>query len=836
MRDNPRQNNPRYNTSAIPIGMDFGKVPPVSIEAETAVLGALLLSPSSIYEISDKLVSEAFYKDEHQKICTAIVNLHNDNKRIDGITVAEQLKKEKYLDEVGGQTYLNSLMSSVASAAHIKEHYFLVYGQYMKREVIRVAANLHSGAFDDGSDPDDLIDFMNTQMDEVNEKNAGGRMSAHISTFTKGSEESLRAREAAVKQGKMRGIPTPWKRLNEMLQGWQPGLIFIGARPSIGKCLGKGTKVLMFNGQLKNVEDVITGDLLMGPDSQPKTVLSTCIGRDQMYNINHKNGFGFRCNAEHILALKVSGKDFQRQYGKYKEVSVKDFFKLPVRLQQKLKGFKVGVEFPENNNLGIDPYILGIWLGDGAKKDFDISNPDIEVHKALKEFADAESIPFRVFKSKTRCDSVILTNRSERYSNPNNMVARLKTMNLRNNKHIPNEYLFNSSKNRLQLLAGLLDADGYLCEGSGYEITQKDETLAYQILHLCNTLGFGTSIKRERKGIKSRGFYGLYYRIHITGDVFKIPLKIKRKIAPIKTRKNYATTYGITITKDIVDDYYGFELDGDGLFLLENCTVTHNTAIALAIGEAAAKSGSPTNIFSLETSGIRLTDRLLLAKSDMQAGNFRSGYMSAKDWAEFNKAKEALNKLPLYIDDNPYVGFNYLKARLRIMKKKGLCKLAIFDYLQLSSVDDNKNRDRSLGEFTRKCKNLAQELDLPIILLCQLNREAEARPDKKPEVSDIRETGSAEGDADVIILLHRPERYGITEDRKGNDHKGKIYLLLRKQKDGPIGDVTLTVNESLTKFKDYVEVVPSQQNSNRDRQLPPEKEDIEPELDPSLPF
>lgn len=467
---------------------ELGIAPPQSIDAEITVLGAILLSPSSIFEISDKLTSEAFYVEKNQLICSAIQDLYNENKRIDSITVSEQLKKKNSLDAAGGVSYLNSLMSSVASASHIKEHYFLVYGQYIKREVIRVASNLQSGAFDEGSDPDDLIDFMNTQIDEINEKNAGGRLSAHISTFTKGCEESLKARENAVKQGRMRGIPTPWKRLNELLQGWQPGLIFIGARPSIGK-----------------------------------------------------------------------------------------------------------------------------------------------------------------------------------------------------------------------------------------------------------------------------------------------------------------------------------------------------TAIALAIGEAAAKSGAHTNIFSLETSGIRLTDRLLLAKSDMQPGNFRSGYMSAKDWVEFNKAKEQLNMLPIYIDDNPYVGFNYLKTRLRIMKKKGMCKLAIFDYLQLSSVDDNKNRDRSLGEFTRKCKNLAQELDMPIILLCQLNREAESRPNKKPEVSDIRETGSAEGDADVIILLHRPERYGITSDRDG-DHKGKIYLLLRKQKDGPTGDITLAVNESLTKFKDYVDVIPSAPTSNRDRQLPQEKEEFEDQL------
>ena len=230
------QNKPRYNNPAIGMGgMDFGKVPPQAIDLETAVLGALLLESTAIYEISDILVPESFYKDEHQKIAQAILTLFQSDKKIDMLTVGEELRVKKQMDEVGGPMYLIQLMNTVGSASHIIEHYRIIKQKYLAREIIRIASNIQSAAFDESQDIDELLDFTNNEINTVNDKAIGKKQSTHISVIIDKSKEALRKREAAAKEHKLSGIKTPLIKLDESVQGWQSDVIVLAARPSQGK-------------------------------------------------------------------------------------------------------------------------------------------------------------------------------------------------------------------------------------------------------------------------------------------------------------------------------------------------------------------------------------------------------------------------------------------------------------------------------------------------------------------------------------------------------------------------------------------------------------------------
>jgi len=232
------------------------------------------------------------------------------------------------------------------------------------------------------------------------------------------------------------------------------------------------------------------------------------------------------------------------------------------------------------------------------------------------------------------------------------------------------------------------------------------------------------------------------------------------------------------------------------------------TAFALHIVKTAALDGNWVNIYSLEMRGVRLTDRILTGQANIDPSKFRDGYLDVGEKDQLKNASEQLKDLPVFIDDNPMTNMEYIRARSRILKRKGQCDMIVIDYLQLIDNDETstrgRNREQEVSEMSRKAKLLALELNVPVILLSQLNRACELRGGlKKPELSDLRESGAIEQDADNVILMWRGERYGIIVDEEGNSIKGKGELIVAKQRNGSIGTVFFGYNESLTRIYDW---------------------------------
>ena len=168
--------------------------------------------------------------------------------------------------------------------------------------------------------------------------------------------------------------------------------------------------------------------------------------------------------------------------------------------------------------------------------------------------------------------------------------------------------------------------------------------------------------------------------------------------------------------------------------------------------------------------GRKLGDRWLCAQAaSLDAGHLKSGQLSADEQQQALEAARQLSCLPVYVDDNPKASMDHIRSSALLQKSKGHCDLLIIDYLQLcdmKSEQKNRNREQEVAEASRKAKLIAKELDIPVILLCQLNRECEMRADKRPALSDLRESGAIEQDADVVMLLYRPALYGLTSERK----------------------------------------------------------------------
>lgn len=348
----------------------------------------------------------------------------------------------------------------------------------------------------------------------------------------------------------------------------------------IGKCLGKGTKVLMYDGELKSVENLRNGDRLMGVDSTPRTVMGLAHGTDMMYWVRQNKGVDYRVNSYHVLSLKFSGHhNGWGEDGEIQNVSIRDILtSKPKTFLSRWMGYKVPVDFSVRS-LDIDPYFLGLWLGDGNSDNVGITNIDPEVIEFLHEYAHKLGATVHVTKQPV--------DKTPRYSITNaygeSLQSKLRGMKVLGNKHIPKNYLINSIDTRRKVLAGLIDSDGYYGkQANTYTITLKSLTLISDIKFLCDSLGLrtGKGITEVWKSPFKHQVKSKYYTLNITGDLSDVPLRVPRKVQTSSSVRVDKSRTGIKIEPDGIGDYYGFTLDGDGLFLLEDMTVTHNTTLA----------------------------------------------------------------------------------------------------------------------------------------------------------------------------------------------------------------------------------------------------------------
>jgi len=384
----------------------------------------------------------------------------------------------------------------------------------------------------------------------------------------------------------------------QWMNGKMEGCVFgLRGPPGCGKCFRKDTPIMLSNGKIKMVQDITTEDKLMGDDSTPRNVLALGNGIEKMYRIEQVKGDDYVVNESHILSLKMTkggkkGDKHQTILGKryYKndivDICIKDYLKLPKYLKECLKGYKVGVEFPEKE-VDLEPYALGYWLGDGTSTIPEITTAEHEVVDYFKEYVEKLGLELKqgnnTEHSKGEYRYTIKTKTKRNINKENIFYNYLKNLNLINNKHIPEVYKCNSRENRLKLLAGLIDSDGYYNpNNNSLEITQKNKTLSNDILFLVRSLGMRGMMKECKKSCIYKGEKktGTYYRITITGaGLDEIPVLLERKKArPHKQIKNCLNT-GIKLIPLEEDKYYGFQIDGNSRFLLGDFTVTHNTTI-----------------------------------------------------------------------------------------------------------------------------------------------------------------------------------------------------------------------------------------------------------------
>ena len=354
-----------------------------------------------------------------------------------------------------------------------------------------------------------------------------------------------------------------------------------------GKCLGKNIPVLMYDGSIKMSQAIKKNDILMGDDSTPRVVTELIRGTGKIYRIvstSNRKAKSWTVTEDHILSCKISGRTRFPGYkkGDIVNIRVRNYLRLSENQKAHLNCYRVAVEYKEQQHK-IDPYFLGVWLGDGSHSGAIFCGEDDEVIDYSYEFAKKHNYAVNIDHPKK--------------SNPKFRVVSisgglrkdLRNENLLKNKHIPESYMIDSRKNRLELLAGLIDTDGHREDRisrpnqRSYEIIQRRKNLAFQIQRLALSLGFYASCNAKTATMRRKDgtvYRNTVFRVMIYGqDMHEIPCKIERKKMPsnITTYNSKdPQVYGFRIQFDKIDKFYGFNVTGNKLFVLGDYTVTHN--------------------------------------------------------------------------------------------------------------------------------------------------------------------------------------------------------------------------------------------------------------------
>ncbi|MDV3266558.1 replicative DNA helicase [Mycobacterium avium] len=772
---------------------DFGRQPPQDLAAEQAVLGGMLLSKDAIADVLERLRPGDFYRPAHQNVYDAILDLYGRGEPADAVTVAAELDRRNLLRRIGGAPYLHTLISTVPTAANAGYYATIVAEKALLRRLVeagtRVVQYGYAGA--EGADVAEVVDRAQAEIYEVAERRTTEDF-VPLEDLLQPTMDEIDA--IASNGGVARGVPTGFTELDEVTNGLHAGqMIIVAARPGVGKALALDTPLPTPTGWT-TMGDVAVGDELLGDDGRPTRVVAATdvmLGRP-CYEVEFSDGTVIVADAAHqwLTETRVSRKSAQAAavgYNRYKNqrtfaavrttAEIADTLRCPAqdrRLNHSVVNARA-LELPDREFL-VPPYTLGAWLGDGTSAAAQITAADPEIIMRIEAEDSGAGV--------------------------GTLQARLRTIGVLGNKHIPTEYLRGSEAQRRALLAGLLDTDGTVTVGGAVQFSVTNQRLARDVNELIVSLGYRCQTSTKRVQGRSETSSIAYTLTFSTAD--KVFALERKAIAHKERRAVTGTSRGGS--RFIVDvrpiepvAVRCVEVDNDShMYLASRAMVpTHNSTLGLDfLRSCSIKHRMASVIFSLEMSKSEIVMRLLSAEAKIKLSDMRSGRMSDEDWTRLARRMSEISEAPLYIDDSPNLTMMEIRAKARRLRQKADLRLVVVDYLQLmSSGKKVESRQLEVSEFSRQLKLLAKELEVPVVAISQLNRGPEQRTDKKPMLSDLRESGSLEQDADMVILLNRPDAFE-RDDPRG----GEADFILAKHRNGPTKTVTVAHQLHLSRF------------------------------------
>jgi replicative DNA helicase len=376
----------------------------------------------------------------------------------------------------------------------------------------------------------------------------------------------------------------------------------------------------------------------------------------------------------------------------------------------------------------------------------------------------------------------------------------LRSIGVLGKKHIPAAYLRASESQRRALLAGLLDTDGTVNKSGNIAFSVTDRRLADDFRELVVSLGYRASMCTEPVNGRTEDSSTCYTIAFTASDrVFSLSRKADRQVSA--TRAGTRSRYIVDVRPVESVPVRCVQVDNDEhMYLAGRAMVpTHNSTLAMDFARSAAiKNGRATVIFSLEMSKQDIMMRLFSAEARVKLNDIRGGRLNDEDWRRIALKSSELAEAPLFIDDSPNLTMMEIRAKARRLKQRHDLKLIVIDYMQLMTSGKRvESRQQEVSEFSRAMKLLAKEIEVPVVALSQLNRGPETRTDKRPMLSDLRESGSIEQDADVVLLVHREDMY-----ERESPRAGEADIIIAKHRNGPTGLATVAFQGHLSRFVD----------------------------------
>ena len=692
------------------------RTPPQDIAAEQSVLGAMLLSKDAIADVVELIRQDDFYRPAHQAVFGAVTDLFTKGEPADAITVTAALMESGELARVGGPTYLHTLVASVPTAANASYYAGIVRDTAVRRRLVDAGTRIAQVAYAGEGDVDMMVDRAQAEVFDVTSLRTAEDY-LPLADIMDGAVAEIEG--IASRDGEMVGVPTGFIDLDRLTNGLHPGqLVILAARPAIGKALAVDTAIPTPDGWV-TMGELRVGDHVVGPDGSPtRIVAATEVMHDRpCFLVEFSDGSTLVADAEHQWTVGLDATDATQPGG-----TVHTTAELHGRLTDEATATAPLPRLPRveairlpQADLPVEPYALGVWLaaGDAERP---VSDPEV-----LMWLAGAGlSLP--------------------------TIAQQAAEAGIASRGFVPLQYLRASAQQRRALLMGILDVVGDVDASGAIVVDTASRPLAQGIHELLATLGLSSGMSagplrgRRRKATVRVTFTSdeSVFRLHHK-DVRHKELWARYAVGPAQQRFITAITPIPSVPVRCI------EVDNDShLYLAGRGMVpTHNSTLGLDIARSASvKHGLTSVIFSLEMSRNEIVMRLLSAEAQVALHNMRSGKMHDPEWRKIATRQGVLHEAPLFVDDSPNMTMTEIRAKCRRLKQRNDLRLVIVDYMQLmSSGKKVESRQQEVSEFSRSLKLLAKELNVPVIAISQLNRGPETRNDKKPMLSDLRESG-----------------------------------------------------------------------------------------------
>jgi len=840
------------------------RLPPHNIEAEQSVLGSLLIDRDAIIRVASYVKAEDFYFSANGTIYQAILDLYNRREPTDFLTLSDELERRSALDEIGGLSYLSSLLNVVPTAVHVEYYGRIVERTATLRRLIDAGTQIVGIGFQDGLDAADALDSAEQALFTVSQRRQTKDFQSISDVLDRFFDQLDYLQQ---NRGEVVGVPTGFSDLDKLTGGLQRSdLLIVAARPSMGKCLTAGTLVVNPDtGERLTIADCVEQRMnrVLGL-SEAGEVRATLVGDwidsgiKPCVRVTTLTGRSVEVTSHHPF-LTVNG------WVPIGKLAVDDHIAIP----------RIVPVFGATGTESWLPRLLAYFVAEGGLTDScpEFTNTD---HTVIDDFLAIlrEQFP-QVRARQERITYVIACSHGRGRPRQNPVTELLREHGLwgqsAHHKRFPEVAWRWDAENLAHFLRILMSCDGTIYSMEEYpriEFTVASEQLARDTQHAF--LRFGIVSKLWQKTPRSWrveitepmsvdcynekiGWFGekanRAFRVRddsartrsnnghsprVTWDLVRaacvqrnlsltelgrragVPMSnphVNRSIPQPRLMK-YAEVLDderlrIAASEDIywdrivrieeIGEQQVYDLTvPDGANFIANDMCVHNTAFALGMAYGAAvQHGRKVGVFSLEMSAEQLVQRLLATETGVDSHRLRLGNIDDSEWDRISRAFGRLAEAEIYIDDSANASVMDVRSKARRLQAEQGLDLVIVDYLQLMSGRRSDNRVQEISEISRGLKGLARELNVPVVALSQLSRAVETRADHRPMLSDLRESGSIEQDADIVMFIFRDEKYD-----ENSEKKGIAELIVAKHRNGPVGSVNLRFFERTARFAD----------------------------------